>query len=489
MNYKAVISVVGKCLMIEAVLMLVPMLIGFVYGENTYLSFLIPILGLTAVGIPASIVGNKDNSFYAKEGFISVALVWITISLFGALPFVIDGCIPNYIDAIFETVSGFTTTGATILQSGKPEIMSKSLMFWRVFTHFIGGMGIIVFVLAVLPNDSSSMHIYRAETPGPQASKLVSKMRHTARILYLIYSGMTLIEVIMLICGGMPIFDAFLVAFSTAGTGGFMQYSESMMYYNSVYCEMVVAVFMFLFSVNFNVFYLIIIGKFSKALLSEELRAYFIITVVATLTIALNILSSVQNFGEAIRYSFFQVTSISSTTGFYSYDFETWPAFSKGVLLVLMVIGACGGSTGGGLKVSRLSILVKSVASDLKQIFNPRAVVTTKFEGKPLTKQEENSVKTYFVVWFCIVIVSILLLMLDPFASGPDGVLTNISACLTCIGNVGPGLSKIGPATNIQFAGYHPLSKILLSFVMLVGRLEIYPMLILFSPRTWKKAG
>ena len=483
MNYKAVLSIIGKCMVLLALFMLIPMVVGFIYNEDTFISFLIPIASLFVIGFPLAKIKGKEASIYAKEGFVSVALVWIIMSLFGALPFVIYGAIPNYIDALFETVSGFTTTGASIMTN--VEILNKSLGFWRIFTHFIGGMGVIVFLLAVLPSDSGAMHIYRAEAPGPSASKLVSKMSHTARILYLIYIVMTVIEIIFLLFSGISFYDAVVCSFSTAGTGGFSIYNNSIAHYNNTYIEMVVAVFMFLFSLNFNVFYLILIGNVSKALMCEELRAYFIIVVASTFLIAVNILSSCVNFGEAFRYSFFQVSSVSSTTGFYTFDFDKWPAFSKIILIFLYMTGACGGSTGGGLKVSRVSILVKSTVSDLKRVFNPRAVVTTKFEGKPLTKDNENSVKAYFIVWTIIVILSTLLLSLDSFA-GAD-TLTNFSASLTCIGNVGPGLNLVGPTCN--FSGYSAFSKILLSVVMLIGRLEIFPILILFSIRTWKKAG
>ncbi len=483
MNYKAVLGIIGKCMVILSVFMLIPMVVGFIYKDNTFISFLIPIVSLFAIGFPLTKIKRTQKSIYAKEGFLSVALVWIIMSLFGALPFVIDGAIPNYIDALFETVSGFTTTGASIMQD--VEILSKSLGFWRIFTHFIGGMGVIVFVLAILPSDTGAMHIYKAETPGPSASKLVSKMSHTARILYLIYVGLMVLEIVFLLFSGIGLYDAIVVSLSTAGTGGFSIYNNSIAHYDSVYVEMVVASFMFLFGVNFNVFYLILIGNISKAFMCEELRSYFIIVLLSTILIAVNILSLCTNFGEAVRYSFFQVNAISSSTGFVSADFDQWPSFSKAIIGFLMITGACGGSTGGGLKVSRICILVKSVFSDIKRVFNPRAVVSTKFEGKPLTKDNENSVKAYFIIWVIIVVLSTLLLSLDSFAS--NDLLTNFSASLTCIGNVGPGFNLVGPTCN--FAGYSAFSKMLLSLVMLFGRLEIFPILILFSVRTWKKAG
>lgn len=474
-----VLNILGKTMLIEAILLLFPLLVGVFYSENTYLDYLIPIIGLVLVGTPFALFKIKDKSIYAKEGFVIVALSWIILSLVGAIPFVLSGAIPSYVDAVFETVSGFTTTGASVVSD--VEALPNSLLFWRAFTHFVGGMGILVFVLAILPKyDSGVMHVFRAESPGPSVSKLVSKLTFTARILYGIYMVMTAIEFVMLVCGGMPIFDSVLHAFSTAGTGGFGIKNNSIAYYKSAYLEMVIAVFMLLFSINFNVFYLILIGSFKKAFKSEELRAYFIIVAVATMTIALNILSSCANFAEALRFSFFQVTSISSTTGFSSVDFDKWPALSKGIIILLMIIGACGGSTGGGIKVSRLAILVKSVAADVRRLIHPRSVVSVKFEGQLLDKDTERNVHTYFILWILIVALSTVLLCIDV-----NDFMTNFTATLACVGNIGPGFNFVGPLLN--YGLYTPYSKVLLSAVMLFGRLEIFPMLILFAPRTWKR--
>ena len=479
MNYKMVFSILGKTMLIEAVLLLCSLFVGVIYSENTHVDFLIPIVGLIAIGLPLACIKMKDKSIYAKEGFVIVSLAWIILSLVGAIPFVLSGTTPNYVDAVFETVSGFTTTGASVITD--VEILPKSILFWRSFTHFIGGMGILVFVLAILPKyDSGVMHVFRAESPGPSVGKLVSKLTFTARILYGIYVIMTLIELVLLLFGGMPFFDSLLHAFSTAGTGGFGIKNNSIMYYDSAYVEMVIATFMLLFSINFNVFYLILIGNVKKALKSEELRTYLIIIILSTLMIALNILSSCANFGQALRYSFFQVTSISSTTGFASTDFNLWPHFSKAVIIVLMIIGACGGSTGGGMKVSRIVMLMKSVCADVKRLIHPRSVVTVKFEGEPLNKDTERNVHTYFILWIIIVALCTVVLCLDV-----NDFLTNFTATLSCIGNIGPGFNLVGPMSN--FALYSPYSKILLSVVMLFGRLEIFPMLILFVPRTWKK--
>ena len=480
MNYKMVMNIIGKVMIIEAVLLFFPIFVGFIYSENTFLAFLVPVLGLLAIGIPLSLIKLKDRTIYAKEGFVIVALSWIIMSLFGAIPFVISASIPNYIDAFFETVSGFTTTGGSILTD--VESLGMSIQFWRLFTHWIGGMGVLVFVLAILPaSDSGIMHVFRAEAPGPSVGKLVSKLTFTARILYGIYMVLTIVEMVFLLLGGMPVFDSVVTAFSTAGTGGFGIKNDSIAGYNSVYIEMVIAVFMLLFSVNFNLFYLILIGNFSKVLRNEELRTFLIIVVVATVSVAINLLSTGLKFWSAIRYSFFQVSSISSTTGFATTDFNEWPAYSKAVILFLTIVGATAGSTGGGIKVSRLIILVKSSYKDVKKMLHPRSVVATRFEGQPLERSVERGVRTYFILWIMLVVLGTLILSLDY-----NEVFTNFSATLACIGNVGPGFNAVGPLGN--YSAYSYFSKIFLSLLMLAGRLEIFPMIILFSPITWKKA-
>ena len=486
MNYKVVLSILGKTLVLEALLLIFPMFVGIIYQENNFLAFLIPILALLVVGIPLTFLKSKDNSLYAKEGFVIVSLTWILMSLFGALPFVISGEIPNYIDAVFETVSGFTTTGASILTSSQIENMDKGLMFWRMFTNWIGGMGILVFVLALMPaNNAGVMHVFRSESPGPSATKLASKLRFTARILYGIYIVLTLIQVIFLLCGGLNLYDSLTMSFSTAGTGGFSIKGDSASSFSS-YVQIVLAVFMFLFSLNFNVYYLILIGNFSKAFALEEVRAFFIMIVVATIVIALNIYFALANafssFGDALKHSFFQVTSIGSSTGLTTKDFATWPTLSKAILLFLTIFGACGGSTGGGLKTSRIIILLKSSSTDFNKLIHPHAVITPTFEGEPLDSTTANNVKTYFITWVLIVILSTLLLSIDAYTD----LFSNFSATLACIGNTGPGLTaSVGPMAN--YFGYSYFSKIILSLVMLIGRLEIFPMLFLFLPSTWKK--
>lgn len=485
MNYKAMLGILGKTMLIEAILLVFPMLVGVVYGENTFVAFLIPISCLFAVGLPLSFLRSKDNSMYAKEGFVTVGLVWIILSLVGAVPFVISGEIPNYVDALFETVSGFSTTGASILSSYAIDTMSKSLMFWRLFTHWIGGMGILVFVLAIIPKHNAGvMHVFRSEAPGPSVGKLVSKLSFTARILYGIYLALTVTEVIMLLCGGMSFYDSLLMSFSTAGTGGFGIVSTSAMNYTS-YQQIVIAVFMFIFGINFNVFYLILIRNFKKAFFNEELRFYVIMVLAATFAIAINLIivtdNMFANFGEALKHSFFQVASISSTTGLISNDFDKWPEFSQAIIFILTIIGACGGSTGGGMKVARVMILGKSVTSDFKRLIHPKSVVTTKFEGETLDRSIERNVRTYFVLWLMIVVACVILLSFDSYTD----LFEDLSATLACIGNVGPGFGVVGPTGS--YAGYSAFSKVILSFVMLIGRLEIFPMLMLFAPSTWKR--
>lgn len=485
MNIKMVFSILGRTLLIEAGLLLFPLLVGVIYKENTWSDYLIPIGGLLLVGVPlAFCLRIKDRSIYIKEGFVTVALVWLLMSLVGAVPFVLSGAIPNYIDALFETCSGFSTTGATILNGEQIESLSHSLQFWRLFTHWIGGMGVLVFVLAILPGyNAGIMHVFRAESPGPTVGKLVSKLTHTARILYGIYILMTVVEAIFLLCGGMNVYEAVLHAFSTAGTGGFGIKADSVASY-STYHQMVIAVFMFLFAINFNLYYLILIGKFKKAIKSEEFIIYVCIIVLATIVIAVNILSMCVNFGDAIRLSFFQVTSISSSTGFSTAEnLNGWPALSKSILVALMVVGACGGSTGGGMKLSRVIILVKSGFSNIRRMLHPRSVVSTKVEGELLSKETERSVHSYFILWIAIVAICTILLSIDR-----NDFLTNFTATLSCIGNMGPYFSSDGLAASVEsYAMYSPYCKLLLSLVMLVGRLEIFPMIFLFAPQTWKR--
>ena len=480
MNYKLVFNVLGKIMVLEAILLCIPLILSLSYGENIYLAYVIPIVCLLAVGIPSFIFKPKDASIYAREGFVSVSFAWLIMSLAGALPFVIGKAIPNYIDALFETVSGFTTTGASVLSD--IESLPKSILFWRSFTHWIGGMGVLVFVLAILPDDNAgSMHVFRAESTGPTVGKLVSKMRVTARILYAIYIVMTMVEVVCLLCGKMSVFDSFVTAFATAGTGGFSVKNSSIAAYNSVHIEMVIAVFMMLFGVSFNIYYLIIIGNFAKAFKSEELRVYIGIMLTATMLIAVNILRVYGNFGQAVRYSFFQVSSVMTSTGFITADYEKWPALSQAIIMFLMVVGACAGSTGGGIKVARLVILCKSGVGGVRKLVKPRTIVATKFEGETLSDDTINNVRLFFVFFVGLLITSTLLVSID----GHGTFLANFSASLTCMNNIGPGFDQVGPTGN--FGGYSAFSKLIFCFDMLAGRLEIFPIITLFSSATWRK--
>lgn len=480
MNFRMVLNVLGKLLLIEAALLCLPLALSFVYGEDTYLSFVIPIAALFVVGMPSLFLKPKDTAIYEKEGFVIVAFAWVIMSAVGAVPFVISKTIPHYIDALFESVSGFTTTGASILND--IEVLPKSILFWRSFTNWIGGMGVLVFALAIMPEfNSGLMHAFRAETTGPTSGKLVSKMTFTARILYGIYIALTLIEMVMLLIGKMPLFDSICHAMATAGTGGFSIKNASIAAYNSTYIEMVVAVFMFLFGVNFNMFYLILIGQFGRIMKNEELRVYFITVVVSTIVIAWNIVGLYDNFGQAIRYSFFQVASLGSSTGFATTDFDTWPTLSKVILLCVMSVGGCAGSTGGGLKVSRLIILVKSSYADGRKMVRPRSVITIKSDGQTLQPQVVRNVRNFFVIAVGIVFATTLLISIE----GNGDVISNFTASLSAINNTGPGLGAVGPTLN--YSGYSYFAKMLLSFVMLAGRLEIFPMLVLLSPTTWKR--
>lgn len=478
MNYRIVCNILGKVLLAEAILLLLPMSAAVVYGESV-LPFAFTILPLAALGGGLSLVKIKKPDLYAREGFVTVGLSWILLSLFGALPFVFSGDIPHYVDALFETVSGFTTTGASILND--VEAMSRGCMFWRLFTHWVGGMGVLVFIAAVLPvSGDHYMHIMRAEVPGPTVSKLVPRARKTARILYLIYLVMTLIETALLSFGGMSFYDALLHACATAGTGGFSTRAASIAAYDSVYIEMVTATFMVLFGVNFNLYYLILLGQGAAALKSEELRVYLAVIGAAVLAIALNIAASVGGLARGLRYAYFQVATIVSTTGFASADFDAWPELSRWILVLLMFFGGCAGSTAGGIKVSRFIILFKSYLFELKQLILPTRVKRIWLEGKPVGDVTVRSVLVLFHVYMAVLAVTVLILSLE----GHD-MVTNFTGAAACIFNVGPGLGLVGPTGNYGF--FSDASKLSLCMAMLLGRLEIFPVLFLFAPSVWRR--
>lgn len=472
MNGKMIFRIVGKIITFEGIIMLLPFAVSIMYKEYTAIYFIISAIIARIIGYFLSHIKTENKHIYAKEGFIIVALSWVVVSIIGALPFYISGEIPNYIDAFFETVSGFTTTGATILND--IEALSKGMLFWRLFTHWIGGMGVLVFVLAFLPkSEGQDMFLMRAEVPGPVVGKLVSKIHVTAKILYGIYAFLTILEIIFLLLGGMPLFDSILHAFSTAGTGGFSIKNSSIAFYDSYYIDMVISIFMLLFGINFNLYYLLLLKDFKQVLKSEELKWYILIVVVFTGIITINTLDLYGNVAESFRYSIFQVISIITTTGFITADYGLWPTLSQILLLLLMVTGACAGSTSGGMKISRIMILIKSTKSSIKKMVSPRSVSTIKVEGKPIDKQVLDFAYSYFVVYILIFFISVLLISFENL-----DIFTTLTASLSCLGNVGPGFGElIGPVGN--FSSFSGFSKIVLSFEMLAGRLELFPMILL----------
>lgn len=480
MNYKMVLKTVGRLLWAEAAFLCLPLFVSLYYKENLFLVYLIVIGLLLGVGALTNLINPQKRTIYAREGFVIVSLSWILLSFFGSLPFVFSQEISSLIDAFFETVSGFTTTGATILTN--IESMPKSLLFWRAFTHWIGGMGILMFVLAFLPQkDMQLMHIMRAEVPGPSVGKLVSKTTVTARILYIIYTVFTVAQIIALLCCKMPLFDSVTTAFATAGTGGFSVKNASIAAYNSLPIEIVCTFFMLLFGINFNLFYLIIVKQFKRAFKSEELWTYIGIIVISISIITINILPLANSVGNALRQAGFQVVSIITTTGFITADYNNWPVLSQFILVFLMFIGACSGSTGGGLKVGRIIILFKSGIKELKRAINPRKVQSLRLDNAALDKGTTSATCIYFVIYMMVIAVSILLVSLNSLDFS-----TTFSSVATCINNVGPGLSLVGPVEN--FNSLSGLTKLVLATDMLIGRLEVFPMIILFIPSTWKKS-
>lgn len=466
-------------LLILAALLVLPLIAGLCYGENV-LNFAVTIAAAAALGGIFMLFKPKNRDIYAREGFTAVGLSWILMSLIGALPFVISGDIPSYVDALFETVSGFTTTGSTLLTD--VEAMSRGCMFWRMFTHWIGGMGVLVFIMAVLPmSGEHSMHIMRAEIPGPVVGKLVPRARKTAAILYMIYMGLTAIETVFLLCGGMSFYDALLHAFATAGTGGFSTRGASIAAFDSLYIEVVISVFMLLFAVNFNLYFLLLMGRVRDVLKNQELRCFLVIVAFSMLTIAWNISGQYGGFAEALRYSSFTVASLVSSTGFGTADFTQWPQYSQWLLVIIMFVGACAGSTGGGLKLSRVMLLLKAAFSDLRHMIWPRRVNRVQMEGQRVEQAAIRAVFSYFTLYMLILLLGTLLISFDGFDTA-----TNFTAALTCLSNMGPGLGLIGPSGN--FSIFSDFSKLLMSFLMLAGRLEIYPILVLFFPSVWKRS-
>ncbi|MDD2957589.1 MAG: TrkH family potassium uptake protein [Lachnospiraceae bacterium] len=479
MNYAIIGYILGWVLTLESMFMVLPCIVAVIYRESAGFAFLIVAAACFVAGMLIVRKRPRNQVYFAREGFVTVALCWIVMSIFGALPFVINGDIPSFTDALFETISGFTTTGASILSD--VEALSYCSLFWRSFTHWIGGMGVLVFLLAVLPLAGGyNMHLMRAESPGPSVGKLVPKVRETAKILYLIYVGMTVVEIVLLLFAGMPLFDALTTSFGTAGTGGFGIKNSSMGGYSNL-IQSIVTVFMILFGVNFNAYYILLLSKNKKsAFRMEEVRWYLGIIGVCILIITFNIKDSFSSLYAAFHHAAFQVGSVITTTGYSTTDFDLWPQLSKTILVLIMFIGACAGSTGGGIKVSRIIILLKTVKQEMSYFIHPRSVKTIRMDGKAMDKDTVRSVSAFLVTYVIIFGFSMLILAFDNL-----DMVTNFTAITATFNNIGPGLGMVGPTGN--FGVFTPVAKYVLMFDMLAGRLELYPLLLLFAPSVWKK--
>lgn len=480
MNYKIVLKIIGNVLVYEALLLLLPFAIALTYSGEDANSFLITIAITLIVALVLRNIKIKDKSMYAKEGFLTVGLAWIAIAAFGALPFVISGSIPSYIDAFFETVSGFTTTGATILT--EVESLPKGILFWRSLTHWIGGMGFLIFVLALVPTiGSNSIHLLKAESPGPNPGKIVPKIRETAKILYIIYLVLTIIQTILLILSGLSVYDSVIHALGTAGTGGFSNMNLSVGAFNNPAAEWIITIFMIIFGVNFSLYFQLIKGNIKGFFKNEELKYYLLIVLVSIVFIAINIIDfNNGNIGLSIRQSSFQVASIISTTGYATTDFNLWPSLSKTIIMILMIVGAMAGSTAGGIKTIRLVIMLKAVRRGIDKILHPKRIQSVKIDGKVVDEETISGVLLFIAAYSVIYLIALFIVSFNGF-----DLVTNITSVLTAISNVGPGLEMVGPMGN--FSNFSKLSKIVLSFCMLAGRLEIYPMLIMFSKSIWKR--
>lgn len=473
MNKRKIISFMGKIILIEVFLMIPALIVALAYGDGDAMAFIETMVPALILGVLLCRVRQSEQRISSRDGYFIVAAAWIVISLIGALPLYLSGGFESYFGALFEIVSGFTTTGASVL--AKPELLGHGVLFWRSFTHWIGGMGVLVFVLMVMPmNNDNSMHLVRAEVPGPTAGKLVPRMRTTSMILYGIYAAMTLTLILLLLAFGMQPFDTFCIAFGTAGTGGFAVSSAGIASYNSLAIEIILGIFMLLFGINFNVYHLLLLRKFREAFSMEEIKVYLGIAAFAVVSITINIAGMVGNVGTALRQAFFQVSSILTSTGFSTVDYEAWPEYAKHLIVFLSLVGACAGSTGGGFKVSRAIILVKSFFQEIRQTINPKEVITVRLDGKAVGGRTLESTRIYAATYMVLICIFTLLLSLD----GLD-FTTNVTAVITCFNNIGPGLNLVGPMSN--FSVYSDWAKVLLSFVMLTGRLEIFPMFLLFA--------
>ena len=482
MNYRMIGKSIGNLLLVEAACMLPSLLISLIYPESDGAAFAVAIALTTAAGFLLSRLKSNTGGLYARDGFAIVALGWILLSAFGALPFLLSGAIPRVEDALFESISGFTTTGASILR--EVESLPRGILFWRSFTHWMGGMGVLVMMIAIMPSvKANTIHILKAESPGPTPGKLVPKVSQTAKILYLIYILLTATQVVFLVAGGMPLYDSLVHSFSTAGTGGFSSRNLSVAAYGSDYIEIVITVFMFLFGVNFTLYYTAFKGGLKNALHDEELRVYFFTVVGAAALIAINVYSQVYgSVGESVQHAAFQVSSLITTTGFATADFNLWPVLSQMILLLIMFIGASAGSTGGGIKVVRIVVLFKVIKRELTRVIHPRAVRTIKLNGRLVDEEVVSGVMAFFYFYILIFVAAVLTVALE----GED-IVTTVTSVIATLNNVGPGLSKVGPLGN--FADLSVLSKITLSFCMLIGRLEIYPIMLLLFPSFWKRGS
>ena len=482
MNHRMILRLVCYILRVEAACLLPALGISLYQGEqNAVFGLCAAILLAAGLSLSTYLFRPHTKEISAREGFLSVALCWIAVSLVGALPFFFSGAIPHFIDCIFETVSGFTTTGASILNN--VEALPMGLLYWRSFTHWLGGMGVLVFLLAVVPmgkGRNSLLHVMRAESPGPQVDKLVPTLQKSAKILYGLYIGLTLLQIVLLLLGGMPLFDSLTTAFGTAGTGGFGIKNNSMAGY-STYLQAVCTVFMALFGMNFSVFYLLLLRQFSRVLHNEELRLYLITMLGSIALITWNIVPQFGgDVGKALHHAAFQVSSIMTTTGFATVDFNLWPSFSKMLLVALMIFGACAGSTGGGIKAARVLLLFKSGKRSIKRMLRPRSVSQVHMDGQLVSEDVIQNTYSYLALYSVTAILSMLLIAVDE-----NSIETNVTAVLACLNNIGPGLDLVGPMSN--YAHFSGFSKLILSFNMLVGRLEIFPMLMLFVPMAWRK--
>ena len=482
MNYRAIFNIIGKVLCVMALFMIPALILALCLRENAgAVAFVISIVVCDMIGLPLAMMKPRRTDIFAREGLVVVGLTWILVSLLGALPFLLSGAIPNYIDCIFETASGFTTTGATIL--GDVEHLPRAILYWRSFTHWLGGMGVLVFLLILNPlsdkNTGEGMHLLRAESPGIKASKLVPRMKDSATILYLIYIGLTVLEFVLLIAGRMPLFDSVCLTFGTAGTGGFGVLNDSLASY-SPYCQWVVTAFMLLFGVNFNVYFLLLIRKFGRAVKNEELYVYFGVVLASVAFISISILQYYDTVGETVRTAAFQVASIISTTGYSTADFDLWPQIARTILVALMFCGACAGSTGGGAKVIRILISFKAARRSIYKTMHPTSVQIIHVDGERIDDATVSAVGAYMLVYFIITAAAVLLVSLDG-----KTFETNFTAVVACLNNIGPGLGGVGPMEN--YSSFSWLSKLVLTLSMLIGRLEIYPILLLFVPSVWRK--